>query len=60
MTESTAWSSTTASSAPQTAPIVVATQRKSPMRMFEIPSRKYAAAAPEEVAITEQSAAPIA
>ena len=60
MTESIAGSRTTASMAPDTAPVVVAMQRNSPMRMFEMPSRRYAAAAPEEVAITEDSAAPIA
>src|SRR5579885_3774451 len=46
--------------APQIAPIVVAISRNIPTRTFEYPSRTYAAAAPDDVAITETSAAPIA
>ena len=46
--------------APATAPRVVATSRNMPTRMFEYPSLTYAAAAPDDVAITETSDAPIA
>ena len=49
-----------AANAPQTAPTVLAISRNMPMRMFENPSRTYAAAAPEEVAITDISVAPMA
>src|SRR5258705_517539 len=49
-----------ASAAPASAPIVVATSRNSPIRTFVYPSRTYAAAAPDEVAITDTSDAPIA
>jgi hypothetical protein len=49
-----------AANAPQTAPTVVAISRNMPMRMLEKPSRTYAAAAPEDVAITEINAAPMA
>ena len=45
---------------PASAPTVVATSKNIPTRIFEYPSRKYAAAAPEEVAITDTSDAPIA
>src|ERR1700722_3312261 len=46
--------------APLSAPTVVAISRNMPTRMFEYPSRKYAAAAPDDVAITDTSDAPIA
>src|SRR6476660_7595017 len=46
--------------APTSAPRVVAISRNIPMRMLEKPSLTYAAAEPEEVAITETSDAPIA
>src|ERR1700722_107403 len=49
-----------ARNAPLSAPTVVATSKNMPTRMFEYPSFKYAAAAPDEVAITETSEAPIA
>ena len=49
-----------ASSAPAIAPKVVAISRNIPIRMLEKPSRTYAAAAPEEVAMTETSVAPMA
>ena len=49
-----------ARNAPNTAPTVVATSRNIPIRTFESPSRTYAAAAPDEVAITEISDAPMA
>jgi hypothetical protein len=49
-----------ATRAPQTAPTVVAVQRNIPTLIFEMPSRRYAAAAPLDVAMTEHSAAPIA
>src|SRR5271155_438100 len=49
-----------ASAAPESAPIVVAISRNIPTRMLEYPSRTYAAAAPEDVAITDTSAAPMA
>src|SRR6476646_10750483 len=43
----------TARNAPDNAPRVVAISRNMPIRMLEKPSFTYAAAAPEEVAITE-------
>ena len=46
--------------APTTAPTVVAISRNMPRRIFEKPSFTYAAAAPDEVAITETNAAPMA
>ena len=46
--------------APNRAPRVVAISRNIPMRMLEKPSLTYAAAAPEDVAITETSDAPMA
>ncbi len=49
-----------ASTAPVSAPTVVATSRNIPTRTFVNPSRTYAAAAPDEVAITDTSEAPIA
>jgi len=42
------------------APTVVATSRNIPIRMLVKPSRTYAAAAPEDVAITDTSDAPTA
>src|SRR6185503_19862692 len=42
------------------APAVVATSRNMPMPTLENPSRTYAAAAPDEVAMTEMSDTPIA
>ncbi|MNL14019.1 hypothetical protein D3C87_1349450 [compost metagenome] len=47
-------------SAPITAPAVVAISKNMPSRIFAIPSLTYAAADPEDVAITETKAAPIA
>ena len=49
-----------ASDAPIRAPVVVATSINMPSRMFESPSFTYAEAAPQDVAITETRAAPIA
>src|SRR5581483_5936786 len=49
-----------ARNAPTMAPSVVATSRNIPIRMLEKPSLTYAAAAPEDVAITDTSEAPIA
>jgi hypothetical protein len=49
-----------ARNAPKSAPMVVATSRNMPMRTLERPSRTYAAAAPEEVAMTEMREAPMA
>ena len=46
--------------APGNAPKVVAISKNIPMRMLEKPSFTYEAAAPEEVAITETSEAPMA
>ena len=46
--------------APISAPIVVATSSRMPTRTLVKPSRTYAAAAPDDVAITEMSDAPIA
>ena len=50
----------TAMIAPASAPSVVAISRNMPIRMLENPSFTYAAAAPEEVAITETRDAPMA
>src|SRR5579862_7964726 len=56
-----AWVETrVATAAPRSAPRVVAISRNMPMRMFENPSLTYAAAAPDEVAITDTSDAPTA
>ena len=49
-----------ASHAPSTAPMVVAISRNMPIRMLEKPSRTYAAADPDDVAMTDISDAPIA
>src|SRR5438067_1166063 len=49
-----------ATNAPESAPRLVAISRNIPTRMFEYPSRTYAAAAPDEVAMTETSDAPTA
>ena len=46
--------------APSNAPKVVAISKNIPMRMLENPSFTYEAAAPDEVAITETSEAPMA
>ena len=46
--------------APSNAPTVVAISRNIPMRMLENPSFTYAAADPDDVAITETSDAPMA
>ncbi len=50
----------TATTVPSSAPTVVAISRNIPTRMFVYPSRTNAAAAPDEVAITQTSEAPIA
>src|SRR5579872_1007857 len=56
-----AWVETrVARNAPNNAPRVVAISKNIPMRMFEKPSLTNAAAAPEEVAITETREAPMA
>ncbi len=49
-----------ARNAPNRAPVVVAISRNIPMRMLENPSLTYATAAPDEVAITDTSDAPMA
>ena len=46
--------------APTSAPRVVAISSSMPTRMFVKPSRTYAAAAPDDVEMTETSEAPIA
>jgi len=50
----------TARTVPRSAPMVVAISRNIPTRMFVNPSFTNAAAAPEDVAITHTSDAPIA
>ncbi len=46
--------------APAKAPIVVAISKNIPSRMFVMPSFTYAAAEPDDVAITDTNEAPIA
>src|SRR5580700_2951147 len=58
MTPSAFVAKRTARNAPRMAPAVVATSRNIPIRMLEYPSFVYAAAAPDDVAITEMSEAP--
>ena len=48
------------SAAPISAPVTVAIARNRPMRMLLRPERRYMAAAPLEVAMTEIRLAPIA
>ena len=48
-----------ANEAPTTAPIVVAISRNIPILILEKPSLTYAAAAPEDVAMTDTSVAPM-
>ncbi len=60
MIESAAVGVCAAITAPRMAPEVVAISSNNPMRTFEKPSRTYAEAAPDDVAITDTSEAPMA